>query len=180
MAEIAIKKEGNKLSPDTYIELYDFDPTAIGGSIRYITNTSSGGTDPTNNIFWKGHNYLPFPLEVTGYDNKSDGTALGRVTMTISNVHKSLIAGVLALGDLVGTKVTRTRTFLKFTDAGSEPNPDAHYPIEIYYITRKIMQNRASLQFELSNVLDRQEIRLPRRQVLKDQGFPGVSRVRIR
>ena len=176
----AIKREGNSLSPDTYLELFTFDTTAIGGAgPLYYTNSSIGGATSTN-IVWQGNNYNFLPLDLTGLDNKADGTALSRPTLSVSNVHKTLMAGILALGDLVGTKVTRCRTFYKFTDNGTDSNVLAHYPLEVYYMTRKIVQNKHTLQYELSNALDRQGLKLPKRQVLRDKGFPGVSRVRVR
>jgi lambda family phage minor tail protein L len=176
-----ISQEGNKLSPNAYVELFIFDASGIGGAgPLYYTNTSTGEGLFGTNIRWKGNEYLPFPFEITGIDNKSDGSAYNRPTITVSNIHKTLMVGVLALGDLIGTKVTRYRTFYKFTDRGSEANSLAHYPIDEYYITRKIIQNKQILQFELSNELDRPNSRLPGRQILRDGGFPGVSRIRFR
>jgi lambda family phage minor tail protein L len=187
-----INQEANKLNPDAYLELFTFDASVIGrvdlvdGPILYYTNTSAGSDSQFTNILWQGNEYLPLPFEVTGIDNKGDGTALARPTISLSNVHKTLMLAVLTLGDLVGMKVTRCRTFYKFTDNGSEPNSLTHFPLEVYYITRKIIQNRQVLQFEMSNALDRVGLKLPRRQVLREgdgtanSSFPGVSRVRIR
>lgn len=261
-----IEQEGNKLNPDTYVELFTFDFSSISGGlieativgviltvtkvpiqlslavgmslssfnllpakivnqltgtsgkegtytinvsqtfpgategqtyvskeisitsniIMYYTNTSFGGTNQFINILWQGHQYLPLPFEVTGIDNKGDGSALSRPTISLSNLSKTLMLGVLSLGNLIGMKVTRCRTFYKFTDNGTEPNNLTHFPLEIYFITRKVVQNKTSLQFELSSTLDRAGLKLPRRQVLRDgdgrvnSAFPGVSRVRVR
>ena len=152
----------------------------------YYTNTSFGTTNQFTNILWQGKQYLPLPFEVTGIDNKGDGSALSRPTISLSNISKTLMLGVLALGNLIGMKVTRCRTFYKFTDEGSEANVLTHFPLEVYFITRKVVQNKTTLQFELSSTLDRAGLKLPRRQVLRDgdgrvnSAFPGVSRVRVR
>jgi lambda family phage minor tail protein L len=173
-----IQQEGNLLNPDAYMEFFDFDATAIGGTIYYYTNCSAGGTTP---IVWRGNSYYPLPIEVTGYDNKADGTAPSRPQLTLSNVNKFLMAAVLSLGDLVGMKVTRWRTFYKFTDAGSAPNTSAYFPIEEHYIVKKLPSSiKTNLSFELAGPLDRPGLQLPRRQILRDLGFPGVSRVRVR
>jgi phage-related protein len=88
---------------------------------------------------------------------------------------------ILTLGNLTGMKVTRYRTFYKFTDAGTEPNINAHYPVEEYIITKKLPSSpKTIIQFEMSNVLDRQGLKLPRRQILRDLGFPAAARTRMR
>lgn len=174
-----IAQEANSLSPDSYVELYDFDATAIGGSIYYYTNTPTGHT--TNPLLWRGHSYYPLPIEVTGYEVKGDGTALTRPTISLSNVNKFLMAAVLSLGDLVGMKVRRWRTFYKFTDNGSAPSTSSHFPIEEHIIVRKMPSSiKTVLTFEMSTQLDRPGVMLPKRQILRDVGFPGVSRNRLR
>lgn len=170
--------EGNKLQPDAYLELFDFDATLIGGAISYYTNTPTGGA--VSPITWRGNNYFPLPFEITGVDVRGDGTAPNRPKLVMSNVNQFLLAAVLTLGDLVGMRVTRWRTFNKFTDNGSTPNILMHYPIEEWIITKKVAHSKVSIQFEMSSPLDRPGLRLPRKQILRDKGFPGVSRVRGR
>lgn len=174
---MTIQQEGNLLNPDTFLELYIFDASLIGGTAWYFSNTP-GLNAP---VLWRGNNYYPFPFEVTGYEVKADGTAPNKPTISFSNVNKFFMASILSLGNLTGMKVTRYRTFYKFTDAGSDPNINAHYPIEEYLITRKLPSSlKTIIQFEMSNVLDRQGLKLPRRQILRDLGFPGAARTRIR
>lgn len=179
-----ISTEGNLLSPDIYVELFDFDSSMLldaqsnPGEISYYTNTPTGGG--VSPILWKGNNYLPLPLELSGVDDRGDGSAPNRPTLAISNANQFLLAAVLSLGDLVGMKVTRWRTFYKFTDSGSEPNSLMHYPVEHWILTKKVAQSKNGLQYELSNPLDRPGLRLPRKQILRDAGFPGVSRTRLR
>lgn len=173
-----IQQEGNSLEPDTYLELFDLDTTSVGGiDILYYTNTYG---DPSNVITWRTKDYTPFPFKFEGAQYKSDGTAPARPTITVSNVHKTLLVALYALGDLTGVTVRRWRTFYKFTDNGTEPNIDAHFPQDEFIITKVLQKNKHGIQFELSNALDRPNLKLPRRQILKDFGFPGVSRIRLR
>jgi lambda family phage minor tail protein L len=172
-----INQEGNKLNPDAYIELYTFDASLIGGATYYFSNTP-GLNAP---VIWRGNSYYPFPFEVTGYETKSDGTAPNKPTLSISNVNQFFMQSILTLGNLTGMKVTRYRTFYKFTDTGTEPNINAHYPVEEYIITKKLPSSpKTIIQFEMSNVLDRQGLKLPRRQILRDLGFPAAARARMR
>lgn len=174
---MTIKQEGNKLNPDTYLELWDFDATLMGGTTYYYTNMPVNGSA----LVWRGNSYYPLPFEVTGIDNKADGTAPSRPTLTVSNVGKAFQAAMLALGSLTGMKVTRWRTFYKYTDAGSEPNTSAYYPIDEFYISKKNPSSlKTALQFELCTMVDRPGMKLPYRLILRDLGFPGVSRTRIR
>lgn len=175
--------EGNSLNPDTYLELWTFDAsmvtatTGLGtGPIFYITNTPIGNST----LRWMGNTYQQFPFEVTNIDNKGDGTAPSRPSLVVSNIQKTILAALLTLGDLVGTNVTRYRTYYKFTDTGTEPNTTMHYPIDKYIITRKVTYNKFAVEFEMSNILDRPGLKLPRKQILRDVGFPGVSAVRAR
>lgn len=173
-----INQEANKLNPDTYIEFYRFDATQIGGSAYYYTNTPTGSTSP---ILWQANSYVPLPFIVEGYRNSADGTAPARPTLAISNVQKFLMAAMLTHGDLIGTIVTRWRTFYKFTDSGSEPSTTTHFPIDEYTITRKMPSSiNTEIKFEMTSPLDRPGLKLPRRQVLRDNGFPGTSRTRVR
>lgn len=169
--------EANKLSPDAYLELFDFDATGIGGSISYYTNSPTGGG--VSPIAWRGNGYYPLPFELTGVDVRGDGTAASRPNIAISNVNKVLHAAILALGNLVGMKVVRWRTYYKFTDGQANANILMCMQ-DTWVITRKVAHSKQMIQFEMSSPLDRPGLKLPRKQILRDQGFPGVSRVRLR
>ena len=54
------------------------------------------------------------------------------------------------------------------------PDPTATFPNEIYYIDRKVTENRDIIQFELTASFDLDGVRLPKRQVLPAD-FPGVG-----
>ena len=54
------------------------------------------------------------------------------------------------------------------------PDPTATFPNEVYYIDRKVTENRDIIQFELTASFDLNGVRLPKRQVLPAD-FPGVG-----
>jgi len=175
--------EGNKLNPDSYLELFDFDSSYIGGSILYFTNTPTGGG--VLPLIWRTNSYYPAPFEVTGIDSRGDGTAPNRPQLSVSNLNKFFLAAVNVVGNLEGMQITRWRTYFKFTDAGSLPNINMHYPTDTWVITRKVSGSKQGLQYEMSSPLDRPGLKLPRKQILRDPGvltpnFPGVSLVRAR
>jgi lambda family phage minor tail protein L len=180
---MSIEIEGSKYAPDTYMEFFDLDASILQdrlgdpGQIYYFTNSPLINGAP---ILWRGNAYTQFPLEISEVENRGDGTAPNRPVLKLSNTNKFLLAAVLSLGNLVGMGVTRWRTFYRFTDAGSSPNPLVHYPVEEWSIIKKPAQSKNGLQFELGTALDRPGLKLPRQQILRDQGFPGVAKVRLR
>jgi len=186
---MTINNDANSLQIDSeYIELYDFDATyitdknGVSGTVTYLTPTATTiDVNGISTLKWRGNVYTPFPFEITGYQHKCDGTAPTRPTLAVSNVNQFFMAAALSLGDLVGMKITRWRTFYKYTDNGSTPNNQAYFPIDEHIVVRKLPSAlKTSLSWELANALDRPGLKLPRRQILRDLGFPGVSRVRVR
>lgn len=158
-----------------YIELFDIDATNIGGTFTYITPNTNGG----NKVVWRGNEYIPCPIEGEGFEiNKQ--AAPPRPTIRVSNINKLLLASVISLGDLVGAKVTRWRTFRQFLDGEINADPDAHMAKEIYYIYQKTTHNRSEIAWTLRSNMDFENLQLPGRQILRDKGFPGVARIRVR
>ena len=54
------------------------------------------------------------------------------------------------------------------------PDPTATFPNEVYYVDRKVTENRDLITFELSASFDLNGVRLPKRQVLPTD-FPGIG-----
>jgi len=54
------------------------------------------------------------------------------------------------------------------------PDPTALFPVEIYFVDRKVTENRNVIEFELAANFDLDGVRLPKRQVLPAD-FPGVG-----
>lgn len=176
-----IQAEINKLyQASGYVELYTVDASAFGGTIYRFTNTPS---EAGGGLTFNGITYQPIPIYASGFDTTSTGT-MPTPVLTISNVAKTLQAAVATLGDLVGAKVTRIRTYEKFLDTGATPNVAAFIGPESWIISQKIIHNSTSIQWSLSTALDKMGFRFGR-QVLKDQSAknlyaPGCARTRVR
>jgi len=105
---------------------------------------------------------------------------------------KYLKYAIRDLDSLVGAKLTRTRTFAKYLDCqnfysdcsnlitgtgsellsntapapeGFDPDPNAYFPPDIYYIDRKSGENKNTVEFELASPFDVQDLKLPGRVV---------------
>ena len=84
--------------------------------------------------------------------------------------------------DLIGAKFTRIRTLASSLDAVNftgNSNPfgtpnDDELPQEIFFIDRKVQENRNFVEFELVSEIDLAGKKIPARQVLRTE-FAGVG-----
>lgn len=165
---MTIKSDIQSLTPGTLIDMFELDATAQGGSLlRFHTGINELGND----IVWQGNTYTRFPISVTGFERNSKG-AIPRPKAQISNITGLVGALVHGLNDLIGAKVTRKRTFLKYLDAvnfaagNPSADPSAEFLDEVYFINRKTGENKVFIEFELAAAWDVQGVQLPRRQVI--------------
>lgn len=148
------------------------------------TNLSNGKL--FGQIIWKGKRYIPFPFETEGYEISTRGT-LPKPKIIFSNqtqvdqydyFFRIIKNAIRSVGDIIGLKITRRRTFLKFLDAVNfksgggiiddsdfiiDPNSLAELPQDVYFIDRKLRESKNSLEYEMSSILDLENIRLPLR-----------------
>jgi len=165
MAEVLnakIAERIQELAPDTLVDLYQIDATALGIGILYFTSTAY----PSANIIFDGQSYTPIEFEANGFEWSAKG-ALPTPTIKISNATGIVSAAVISAQDLLGAVLTRIRTFARHLDDGSDPDVDAIAPPEIYNIERKSAQNKHFIEWELSAVIDQEGRFLPGRQALK-------------
>lgn len=160
---------------DSLIELYELDCSALGGSVYHFTPMT---TPNLTSIQFGGITWEPIPIATDGF-SISNTEAPAKPTMTISNVALQMVGPIISMRDLVGAKLTRYRTFERFLTTGSSPDSTALLPKDVYYISKKIVQNPLNIQWELSSTIDKSGVKLPRRLFLR-RYFPGLSQVRFR
>ena len=166
--EIASAVQGLSPTSGALVELYELDTTAVGGGIYYFHDGLNGRKLP---IVWQGHTYTAVPIMASGFDTMGDG-APGRPRLLISNVDQVVGSLMRTLQDFEGAKIIRHRTFEKFLDAvnfeGGNPNanPAIEFPLDVYWIDRKVTENKLQIEFELAAPIDLQGVRLPRRQII--------------
>ena len=135
-------------------------------------------------IKYGGTPYIPLPVEASGFEFNGDGT-LPRPSIRFANLQSQITALLLGINqitpgnDLSGARVKRIRTLSRFLDSdnwenGVNPygNPDsganAQFPPEIYYIDRKVAENRDFVEFELVSSFDMPNTKAPRRLVMQN------------
>ena len=177
------------INPTAIIELFTLtlDSTLHGASTvyRFHNGANSNGN---GEVVWAGNTYQRFPIQCEGFEFTGTGT-LPRPTISISNIFGTITAIMQNVNqttvgnDLNGAKLTRIRTLARFLDAVNftgntnphgTPDPTAEFPQEIYFLDRKISENRATVQWEAISALDLVNVKLPKRIATRDI-FPGIG-----
>lgn len=147
-----------------YVELYVIDLTRIGGVVYRLT--------PGPNVQYGYQPYSTYPIKMSNITRSDTPT---RPTLEIDNLNKLLLSEVISLGDLVGAKVTRIRTFEKYLDTGSNPDQSAAL-FEHYYINQKTNHTPTAITFELVDALELTDGQLPNIQAT-NKIFPALGRM---
>ena len=171
MTSEKITSQIQSLQPSEKISLFVADLTAIGDSIyRFYPGTN----ELTEQIVWQGETYLAYPVNATGFDFTGNGQS-PRPRLAFSNIAGSITALILAYNDIVGAKITRKRTLAKYLDADNFPggvnvdaDPTAEFSDDIYFIDRKVNEDKEVVEFELAAASDVTGVKLPRRQVIQN------------
>jgi lambda family phage minor tail protein L len=171
MTSAAITTEIQKLEPSAIIELFEMDATSFGGDLLRF---HAGTNGLTSNVVWQGNTYTAYPIKATGFDFTGNGQ-LPRPKLTVSNITGAITLLVLTYDDLLGAKITRKRTMLKYLDAvnfpgGSNPTADAaaEFPDDVFFIDRKATETRDMVEFELAASFDVAGVLLPHRQIIQN------------
>lgn len=177
-----ITEELQKIAPSSIIELYELRLVQAlhGSNDIYRFHAGVNGKNDGGNVIWAGQTYTAFPVECDGFEYSGNGQ-LPRPKLRVANVLGTLTTILLAVNaitpgnDLIGAKLIRRRTLARYIDAANFPGntnpygtPDstAEFPQEIYYISRKVVENRDVVEFELSAAFDLQGVRAPKRQCI--------------
>ena len=165
-------------------ELFSLEPTAMLEFFviyyDYINAPDDklyvhGGTNGINgSIYWQGVEYLPFPIQSSGFETKGDGS-LPRPKLAISNQDFFVSNLIRRYNNLVGAKIVRKRTFVKFLDNvnfSESKNPygsadsTAGLEDQVFFILRRSAETRTIVEFELASPLELDNVTFPKRSVM--------------
>jgi lambda family phage minor tail protein L len=168
---VSIKEDIQSMSPSAQMEFFVLDLSNVGGDLSYFHAGVTGTLAP---VWWQGIEYFPLPIEATGFDVSSKGV-LPRPRLKVANVQGLFSAAARDFDDLIGCRITRKKTFVKYIDAanfpdGLNPNadPNQHLPDELWFVDRKVSENRYMVEWELASAFDLQGVMLPFRQVVQN------------
>lgn len=183
-----LQVEASSLTPSTVVDLFEIDlftpaqerGITLNENERYFRFHNQVKL-LTTSIFWRGKEYIMAPVDANGFQKTSEGALpTPKLSITVNETGIPLLAllkeKIRLLGDLVGCKLIRYRTFAAFLtstnfNVHNEPSnlqtdEYAEFPPEIWYFNRKIRENRLIIEYELNSILDVAGIRLPRRQMI--------------
>ena len=181
-----VAEELSELSPTSIIDLYELQlfPALHGvtAGVDDIYRFHAGLTlkTPNTGVTWNGNQYTRYPIEISGFEYLGNGQ-LPRPTVRVSNLFSLLTLIMIDINasnpanDLCGAKLTRIRTLARYLDAVNfpsntnphgTPDPTAEAPREIYYVDRKVTENRDVVEFELVSSFDLAGVRSPKRQCI--------------
>ena len=180
------------INPGSIIELFTIElNTALHGSNTIYRFHNGANMNANGEVVWAGNAYLRFPIECRGFEFGSTGT-LPRPTIAVSNIFGTIttimqdINTTTVGNDLNGAKFIRIRTLARFLDAVNftgntnpygTPDPSAEFPQEIYFLDRKVTENRNVVTWEAQSALDLINVKLPGRIATKEL-FPGIGAFR--
>ncbi len=165
---MTIQSDIQKLAPGTLVELFVLDATAIGGEVFHF---HAGTNELNNDVVWQGVTYGRYPVEAEGFEMRATGTA-PRPKIRAANIGGTLGAAIRVSDDLIGAKVIRKRTFVRYLDAvnftlgNAQADPNVSFSDEVYYVDRKATENRVMIEWELVSAMDLVGVKLPRRQII--------------
>tara|TARA_Y100001973_G_C5196746_1_gene334789 strand:+ start:1624 stop:2688 length:1065 start_codon:yes stop_codon:yes gene_type:complete len=189
-----LSKEVFSLTPDSIIDLYEIDFSNlqidfemfrdqaginIGADTiyRFVPMTNQG-----NPIFWQGKSFQPLAVTMEGFEHQADGR-LPRPKLKVANPEGLLSAIVHSNSDFNNCKITRKRTYARFLDdnnflnrntneAGQNPfgqaDPNSHFPDDIYFINRKVQEDKSYIEFELVSALELEGSQVPARMLMAE------------
>jgi len=190
-----IISESFSLNPTALISLYIIDISELGFNIGAITQSEidqgknvifrfhNNVNLTSNSIFWQGNEYLAIPIQADGFEiNVRGSVPIPKLSMAVSDegipALSRLKERLIFMGDIVGAKVTRIRTYSKFLDAvnfvnGTPPrdffpDPNSELTRDVYYIDRKSQENKNVIEYELAPLFEFEGISLPGRIVSAD------------
>ena len=182
-----VTSELQLVAPSAIIELFELRlTTAIHGvNDTYRFHAGVNGKNDGSPIIWDGRTYQACPLEADGFEYNGNGqlprpklrvsNQLGLITAILQQVNSVVMPGDTYPrpgNDLIGATVIRIRVLARHIDAVNfpgntnpygTPDPTAEMPREIYYIARKVAENRDVVEFELASSFDMVGVTAPRR-----------------
>jgi lambda family phage minor tail protein L len=193
-ARASIKKlnsESASLTPSALVTMFEIDITEIADS-KNLVFAEEGRVFrfhnsiklTTSDIYWKGKKYTAAPIRGEGFEFNGRGKLpTPKLGITVHSDGKFALSTFKSrlndLGDIVGAKVTRIRTFAKYIDSknftndeapyGFEPDQFAEFPRDVFFIDRKSSENSTSIEFQLASRMDIEGLQLPRRRVLANR-----------
>ena len=109
-----ITADAQQLEPGGRVTVYELDASSFGADQLFFHAHLQSGV-----IWWQGQEYGAWPIEATGFERTSDQPPNPR--LTVGTLDGRIAAMCMLYGDLVGAKVIRRQTLVKYLDGANFP-----------------------------------------------------------
>jgi lambda family phage minor tail protein L len=171
-------------SSDGMVDLFILDASALGGSVEFFSPQCYSNSTL---LAWGGQAYSLVPIGIDSLEKVGTASNLPQPTLIISNAGTPILAMVIALGDLVGAKLTHYKVRVSNLDGQQHADVTKFVGPEVWYVFQKTTQTNQSIAWTLASPMDMPGMQFPARQILKYANinpglsvyFPGVSTMRM-
>jgi lambda family phage minor tail protein L len=151
------------LNQEDMVYLYTIDMNLHGLGVHYFTPHVL-----PNGVIFDNQLYVPIPIQASGFQRTSDGS-MPKPKLQVGNIARTLVEYLLIHDDLIGSVVTRMRTYRRYLDDGLEPDPTAILqPLDIFVVDSKSRQDPVAVEFTLTPAIDQDGRQLPARRMIRD------------
>lgn len=109
-----ITADAQQLEPGGRVTVYELDASSFGADQLFFHAHLQSGV-----IWWQGQEYGAWPIEATGFERTSDQPPNPR--LKVGNLDGRIAAMCMLYGDMVGAKVIRRQTLVKYLDGANFP-----------------------------------------------------------
>lgn len=109
-----ITADAQQLEPGGRVTVYELDASSFGADQLFFHAHLQSGV-----IWWQGQEYGAWPIEATGFERTSDQPPNPR--LKVGNLDGRIAAMCMLYGDMVGAKVIRRQTLVKYLDGKNFP-----------------------------------------------------------
>lgn len=160
---MSLNSDVQRLYHSGVVALYTLDLTAIaGGVFRFCNFNQTSGA----NVSFGGISYTAIPIMVEGFEINSSGQ-IPTPLLKVSNVFGVITGLIGQYEDIVGAKLTRRRTLTRYLDGQPAANGGAYFPDDIWYVERKVREDKLMVEFQLASSIDLEGVQLPFRLMLQ-------------
>lgn len=109
-----ITADAQQLEPGGRVTVYELDASSFGADQLFFHAHLQSGV-----IWWQGQEYGAWPIEATGFERTSDQPPNPR--LKVGNLDGRIAAMCMLYGDMVGARVIRRQTLVKYLDGANFP-----------------------------------------------------------
>jgi len=175
---MGIQSDVQKLIVNGRITLFEIDLTNYGGEVYRVHghlgfyDQIEDATNLKSDIIWQGQVYTAMPINISGLERRTDGKA-SKPKLSVGNIFNGVVGGMTAMAlhykQFAGSKIKIIDTLVKYLDAANFANGNPLAANECFVQNWKFQQmineTDVQLDFELSNPIDYDGLRLPSRDI---------------